>query len=290
MQSKIMLIAAFGLLLGACGEDEGIETEPLSGEPAVGTERDRMTPEQTPATSPAGMPATGTARPAAMPTDDGFDEAAAGARVTAAVVRLEPTEGNSVQGDVRFEMASAGIQSAEMDGTGIGISGTIEGLPAGEHGFHVHEFGDCSAPDASSAGDHFNPEGHPHGGPDEASRHVGDLGNLEASEGSPVTLDMRDDRIALSGAHSIIGRALVVHADADDLESQPSGEAGARMACGVIGIAATEAGAAGETGAQPPGTPGEISDPDATPESDSMTPEAPTDEQTEPPAAEPPGT
>ncbi|MGH8495648.1 MAG: superoxide dismutase family protein [Gammaproteobacteria bacterium] len=235
------LVAGLGLLLGACADDEGsVETTPIGEEPAVDTQRDRVTPSQTPTPSPTTIPA-----------DQGLDTAAA-PEITAAVAHLAPTEGNSAQGTVRFQLASAAVQSAEMGGTGIGISGEIEGLSAGRHGFHVHEFGDCTAPDATSAGDHFNPEDHPHGAPDDASRHVGDLGNVEATEGAAVTLDMRDEQIALSGAHSIIGRALVVHASEDDLQSQPSGDAGAHVACGVIGIAAAEEGAPEATSAPPP--------------------------------------
>lgn len=260
------------LSLGACTDDEGaVETTPLGEEPSADTARDRIAPGEAQTPSPS-----------AMPAGEGLDTQVA-PRITAAVAHLEPTEGNSVQGEVRFELASAAIQSAEMDGTGIGISGTIEGLAPGRHGFHVHQFGDCSAPDATSAGDHFNPEDHPHGAPDATSRHVGDLGNLEATEGAPVTLDMSDDLIAFSGGHSIIGRALVVHSGEDDLQSQPSGNAGARVACGVIGVAASEAasGPAGmppDTGQPPPGGP----------EVDPMAPDAPAGE--EPPAEEPPGT
>ncbi|MFP6572139.1 MAG: superoxide dismutase family protein, partial [Vicinamibacterales bacterium] len=109
----------------------------------------------------------------------------------------------------------------------------LTGLTAGtEHGFHVHQYGDCSASDGTSAGGHFNPHGADHAGPDAASRHVGDLGNSEA------TYDRVDTQLAFEGESSIIGRGFIVHGGIDDLSSQPSGSAGPRIACGVIGIAA----------------------------------------------------
>jgi len=227
---KALMAVAVGALAGACSDDAGRDAETVADEPAVDTARDRVAPVTPPQdTSPTGMTA-----------GEGADAAVAGTLITAAVAQLRPTEGQSVQGAVRFELASAGLESAEMDGTGIEITGTIEGLSPGQHGFHVHEFGDCSAPDGSSAGDHFNPEAQPHGGPDDAARHIGDLGNLDVGEEGQLRLDVRDDRIRLSGRHSIIGRGLVVHANADDLESQPSGAAGPRVACGVIGIAGAD--------------------------------------------------
>jgi Cu-Zn family superoxide dismutase len=112
----------------------------------------------------------------------------------------------------------------------------IEGLTPGEHGAHVHEFGDCSSPDGTSAGGHFNPFDQPHGGRDSAHRHVGDLGNVTAADSGVADADFADSVIALQGEASIIGRGMIVHAGRDDLTSQPSGAAGARIACGVVGI------------------------------------------------------
>ncbi|MEX2401540.1 MAG: superoxide dismutase family protein [Rhodothermales bacterium] len=141
-----------------------------------------------------------------------------------AVAQLEPTEGNDVTGTVTFTALNGSVQ----------IEGSVMNLSPGEHGFHVHEVGDCSAPDASSAGGHFNPEGVDHGARTDDVRHVGDLGNIEAGPDGTAEFFFEDDRLALSGEHSIIGRAVVVHGGADDLTSQPSGAAGARVACGVI--------------------------------------------------------
>ena len=140
-----------------------------------------------------------------------------------AIAVLSPTEGNDLQGTVTF------IQTPE----GVRVQANLTGLTAGtEHGFHVHQYGDCSASDGTSAGGHFNPHGADHAGPDAASRHVGDLGNSEA------TYDRVDTQLAFEGESSIIGRAVIVHGGTDDLSSQPSGAAGPRIACGVIGIAA----------------------------------------------------
>jgi Cu-Zn family superoxide dismutase len=118
----------------------------------------------------------------------------------------------------------------------VEITGEVMGLTPGKHGFHIHEFGDCSALDAGSAGAHFNPDKKPHGGPDDDNRHVGDMGNITADDSGKATVNLKDKLMTLHGDHSIIGRAVIVHAEADDLKSQPSGNAGARAACGVVGL------------------------------------------------------
>ncbi len=150
--------------------------------------------------------------------------------VTHAVAVLHPTKGNDVKGIVRFT-EKAGV---------VEISGEILGLSPGPHGFHVHEYGDTTAVDGASAGGHFNPSGRPHAGPDADERHVGDLGNITADKDGTAKFRMTDRIIRLNGPHSIIGRGLVVHAKADDLKSQPSGDAGGRVATGVIGVAKPE--------------------------------------------------
>lgn len=149
------------------------------------------------------------------------------AKVTKAVAVMNPTKDSKVQGTVIFS----------KKGNGVLVEVTMSGLTPGKHGFHVHEFGDASSPDGKAAGGHFNPDGHPHAGPDADKRHQGDLGNLEADASGNVKHSFTDKALKLDGAHSIIGRGLVVHEKADDLKSQPSGEAGGRVAVGVIGIA-----------------------------------------------------
>lgn len=147
------------------------------------------------------------------------------ATAVTAIAELSPTEGNSAQGTVTFEQTDSRVR----------IVAHVTGLEPGEHGFHIHETGDCSAPDASSAGGHFAPEGHPHGGPDSPQHHAGDLGNITADEAGAAHKEMTVDYISLGeGSNSVIGKAVIVHNDADDLETQPTGAAGGRLACGVI--------------------------------------------------------
>ncbi len=143
-----------------------------------------------------------------------------------AIAMLAPTEGSTTSGVVDFE----------QDDDAMHIRVRIEGLtPNGIHGIHVHEKGDCRAPDASSAGGHFNPSNSPHGGPDSELRHAGDLGNIRADTNGVVETTFDVTGISLgTGPDSIIGRAVIVHAQADDLISQPSGNAGSRIACGLI--------------------------------------------------------
>lgn len=119
---------------------------------------------------------------------------------------------------------------------GVRITGTIGGLRAGgSFGFHVHERGDCSAVDASSAGGHFNPTVAPHGRAGAGAHHLGDMDNLVADSEGVVQLDRVLQGASLGGGgQDILGKALVVHADPDDYHSQPAGNAGIRLACGVI--------------------------------------------------------
>jgi len=128
-----------------------------------------------------------------------------------AIAVIHPTAGNKVSGTVTFTEVADGVQ----------IQAEITGLTPGNHGFHVHQFGDCSAADASSAGAHFNP-----------------TNNIEADASGSAKLDYVDHHISVANdKESVIGRSVVVHVKADDLKSQPAGDSGARVACGVIGIA-----------------------------------------------------
>jgi len=144
-----------------------------------------------------------------------------------AVCVLYATQGNSVSGTISFFSTDAGVK----------VVVDVQGLSKGKHGFHIHEFGDCSSPDGTSAGGHFNPSGMSHGGPMDMKRHMGDMGNLEADESGKAHLEYVDRMISLTGEHSIIGRSVILHKSEDDLKTQPTGNSGARIACGVIGIA-----------------------------------------------------
>jgi len=151
--------------------------------------------------------------------------------VVKAVVVLRGDAG--VTGVITFEQPSSGGNTT--------LKGKISGLKAGPHGFHVHALGDLSD-GCKSAGPHFNPSGVTHGGPKDSTRHVGDLGNLIAEDGKDTVVDISDHLISLIGQHSVVGRSLIVHEGEDDLgkgdseESKKTGNAGGRLACGVIGL------------------------------------------------------
>ncbi len=144
-----------------------------------------------------------------------------------AIAVLSPTANSKVMGTVTFTQS----------GDEVKVVADITGLTPGKHGFHIHEFGDCSSPDGKSAGGHFNPEHHDHGAPTATDRHEGDLGNIEADASGKAHLELTDKVLKFSGADSIIGHAVIVHEKADDLKTQPTGDAGGRVACGVIGVA-----------------------------------------------------
>jgi Cu-Zn family superoxide dismutase len=145
-----------------------------------------------------------------------------------AICVLHGTKGNEVSGVVRFDAVEGGVK----------VTADVEGLaPNSKHGFHIHEYGDCSAGGATSAGGHYNPEDHPHALPPKTPRHAGDLGNLEADASGKAHFEMTVEGISIAGENDpILGRGVIVHEKADD-GSQPAGNAGARVACGVIGIA-----------------------------------------------------
>jgi Cu-Zn family superoxide dismutase len=143
-----------------------------------------------------------------------------------ATATLQPTKGNKTAGTVDFYQV----------GNKVRVVGTVNGLvPGREHGFHVHEAGDCSSGDGMSAKGHFNPHGKPHGHPQSGERHAGDLPSLRADASGSAKLDTELDIVTVtSGPASVVGRGLIVHADPDDYKTQPTGNAGARLACAVI--------------------------------------------------------
>lgn len=141
-----------------------------------------------------------------------------------ATASLVATKGSKVFGEVTFEQVGDKVQI---------VANVTRLTPKKRYGFHIHETGDCSSGDGMSAGGHFNPHGQPHGrGP---MRHAGDLPNLAADAKGRARLSMFVDLISVTpGPGSIIGRGLIVHAQPDDYKTQPTGNAGARLACGVI--------------------------------------------------------
>jgi Cu-Zn family superoxide dismutase len=145
---------------------------------------------------------------------------------TKAIAVLHPASGSKVTGTVTFTKVGDTVQ----------VVADITGLTPGKHAFHIHEFGDCSAPDAASAGSHFNPTKKPHGAPDSPEHHVGDFGNLEADSSGKAHLELKSNVLKFSGESSILGQSVIVHEKVDDY-SQPVGNAGGRVACGVIGVA-----------------------------------------------------
>src|SRR5690606_15360423 len=163
----------------------------------------------------------------ARPGPPGAAAPSAPAARTSTEVSLTSAAGSAVKGNLTLT----------NEGVAVSIRGEITGLePGKEHGFHVHEVGECSLPDFTSAGGHFNPTKDSHGGPDSTPRHLGDMPNAKADENGRATID-----VTLKGAtledkdgspNELLGKALVVHAMPDDYKSQPSGDSGARIACG----------------------------------------------------------
>lgn len=143
-----------------------------------------------------------------------------------AVAQLQPRSGSNVSGSVKFTQI----------GDVVRITGAITGHTKGPKGFHIHEKGDCGDDKGMNTGGHFNPHKHQHGGPYDPVKHAGDLGNLTFNDQGVATINFTVGDISVSRdkADGIIGRAVIVHAGADDLKTDPTGNAGGRVACGVI--------------------------------------------------------
>lgn len=162
----------------------------------------------------------------------GADEAEARGAIARTALRSTSDQGDSL-----------GYVSFTEVGQGINVQAEVSGLSEGMHGFHVHENGSC-ANEGEAAGGHFNPNDNPHGAPTDpdTAHHVGDLGNLQVSGDGTAQMDTTVQFLSLSGTSSIIGKAAIVHQGRDDLTSQPSGDSGARVACGVIQMQGAQGG------------------------------------------------
>ena len=144
---------------------------------------------------------------------------------------------------VNLASASASLVSGKLSvvpmGDGVHLTGEVGGFaPNSTHAIHIHEKGDCSAADASSAGGHFNPSASPHGKVDSGAHHGGDMNNIVADAEGVARVDVHAAGVTLGGgaANDVAGKAVIVHASADDYKTQPTGNAGGRMACGVITV------------------------------------------------------
>ena len=143
-----------------------------------------------------------------------------------ATAKLEPTKGSTASGTATF------VQRGDKVAVNVAVTGL---KPNAEHGFHIHEKGDCSSGDGMSTGGHFNPDGKPHAAPTTPERHVGDLGSLTADAQGTAKASFELDRMSVApGPNSIVGKGLIVHRDPDDYKTQPTGNSGPRIACGVI--------------------------------------------------------
>jgi len=142
-----------------------------------------------------------------------------------AVATLEPTKGNKAAGTVTFQ----------QQGDKVKVEAKLTGLPPNsEHGFHAHEKGDCSSGDGMSTGGHFNPSGKPHG-PQDADHHAGDMPGIKADANGNASASFTLSGVTIgSGTSDLVGRGLILHAGPDDYKTQPTGNSGARIACGVI--------------------------------------------------------
>lgn len=196
------LLAGAGLvaLATGCGGSSSEAEEPMANEETQGSEQAEMGES---------------------------NETTAAEEASVGIAMLQPTDGNEAVGSVRFVASEGGVE-VTVDVMGV--------EPESTHGFHVHEVGDCSAPDGSSAGGHYNPEGTDHALPPTESRHAGDMGNLTSDAEGHIAATEMFQNFVLEGDATIIGRSVILHAG-EDQGSQPSGGAGARIACGIIMVA-----------------------------------------------------
>lgn len=199
------VLIAVALVLAGCSRSQSVGTEATPADSLGEPEAPITTASADPATTPPPAQADGSQRR----------------------VNLMPGQGAQV----------AGALSLVPDGSAVVVTGLVTGLaPDSVHGFHVHEKGDCSSPDFKSAGDHFNPTSENHGDPGSPPHHLGDVPNITANGEGRADVNARIEGVTLGdgGAHDLVGKAFVVHAKPDDYKTQPSGDSGDRIACGVV--------------------------------------------------------
>ena len=203
---KHLLTLAFALAAAACGGKTKTAPTPV---PDTTTTAEAAPPAETAPAAPEEKPAA----PASPPAPK------------TATAALAATAKSKVTGTITFKETEGGLE----------VTANVENLTPGDHAWHVHEKGDCSAPDASSAGGHFNPESHQHGAPDAEQHHAGDFGTLTAGKDGKATKTFTMKGIGLGdAATSVVGKGFIVHEKKDDFKTQPTGNAGGRVACGVI--------------------------------------------------------
>lgn len=206
--SSLLIAAALTSSLGLAQTDPGVTPG-------------HVTP--TTPTAPAASTAEKTAPKAATPATSVVLKKG----VQFATAKLEPKSGSKAGGTVSFT----------KEGNGIRVVANVTGVAPGKHGFHIHEKGDCSAEDATSAGGHFNPAHLEHGAPNAKIRHAGDFGNIDIKKDGTglLKIEVKDPK-DFSAWADIAGKAVILHEKADDLKTQPTGDAGKRIACGVIAL------------------------------------------------------
>lgn len=188
--------------------------------PVVGCATSSSTPEE-----PKTPPAAAEAAPAAPEVKEPEKRPEVKVGDIFAKATLAPKSGSKASGTVNFKRTKDGVE----------VSALVAGVAAGAHGFHIHAVGDCGSDDGKSAGDHYNPNNQPHAAPTAGARHAGDFGNITINKKGEGKLNLKvKDPKDFSDWAEIIGKSVILHGGKDDLKTQPSGNAGARIACGVI--------------------------------------------------------
>jgi Cu-Zn family superoxide dismutase len=248
------------LLMAACGGSSNKAAQPEYAEQPGSShaehegEMSATAPDQTPTpTTETPVAADSKTTEPGMATQQATEKRASAPVTGEAVVtpnKAAPEAGGSAPAgapDASTKTAEANITMLGKDGTAVGtltfeqtdkgvtMKGTFTGLKPGPHGFHIHEKGDCGGKDAKNAGKHFNPTGAKHGPPESGTRHAGDFGNIVADKEGNATFEVTTDSLTVApGDNSVIGKAVIIHGKKDDGKSQPAGNSGPPIACGVI--------------------------------------------------------